>query len=72
MVAQRSAHRGESSSVGCTGAEPCRFMKPVLATTEGWRDMGEGRHGRARRGKGREGAKNDASASLSAKAAACS
>jgi hypothetical protein len=32
--------------------------------------MGEGRHGRARRGKGREGAKNDASASLSAKAAA--
>jgi len=37
---------------------------------QGWCDMGEGRHGRARRGKGREGAKNDASASLSAKAAA--
>ena len=37
---------------------------------QGWCDRGEGRHGRARRGKGREGAKNDASASLSAKAAA--
>jgi hypothetical protein len=31
MVAQRRAHRGESSSVGCTGAEPCRFTEPVLA-----------------------------------------
>ena len=77
-TAQRRAHRGESSSVGWFGAEPCRFTRPVLARLarladgdycQGSCGMGEGRHGRARRGKGREG-NDDASASLSAKAAA--
>lgn len=75
MVAQRTAQ----SALHLCSAVPlyaaCPGKPGTTGTTgdghgQGWCDMGEGRHGRARRGKGREGAKNDASASLSAKAAA--